>query len=79
MQLMRRLAREPLLHFLLLGGVIFGFYALVTRNEASRPGEIVVTEGRIASLGTAFARVWHRPPTGPSWTGSSATTFATRS
>lgn len=65
MQLMKRLAREPLLHFLLLGGMIFGVYALVTRNEASRPREIVVTEGRIASLGTAFARVWHRPPTGP--------------
>jgi hypothetical protein len=62
---MRRLAREPLLHFLLLGGVIFGVYALMSRNEARRPGEIVVTEGRIASLGTAFARVWHRPPTGP--------------
>jgi hypothetical protein len=62
---MRRLAREPLLHFLLLGGVIFGVFALVSRNDASRPGEIVVTEGRIASLGTAFARVWHRPPTGP--------------
>ena len=79
MQLMRRLAREPLLHFLLLGGVIFGVYALVTRNEASRPGEIVVTEGRIASLGRpSLASGTGRPP-GPSWTGSSATTFATRS
>jgi hypothetical protein len=60
---MRRLAREPLLHFLLLGAVIFGVFALASRNEASRPGAIVVTEGRIASLATAFARVWQRPPT----------------
>jgi hypothetical protein len=60
---MGRLAREPLLHFLLLGGVIFAVFAFVSRNEASRPGEIVVTQARIASLATAFARVWQRPPT----------------
>ena len=60
---MRRLAREPLLHFLLLGGAIFAVFAFVSRNEPSRAGEIVVTEGRIASLATAFARVWQRPPT----------------
>lgn len=59
---MRRLVREPLLHFLLLGGVIFAIFAFVSRNEANRPGEIVVTEGRIASLSTAFSRVWQRPP-----------------
>jgi hypothetical protein len=35
---MGRLAREPLLHFLLLGYVIFAVFAFVSRNDASRPG-----------------------------------------
>ena len=60
---MRRLAREPLLHFLLLGAVIFVVWGLTSRNDGTRPGAIVVTEARIASLAAAFARVWQRPPT----------------
>lgn len=60
---MRRLAREPLLHFLLLGAVIFVVWGFTSRNDATRPGAIVVTEARIASLATAFDRVWQRPPT----------------
>jgi hypothetical protein len=60
---MRRLAREPLLHFLLLGAVIFVVWGFTSRNDATRPGAIVVTEARIASLATAFHRVWQRPPT----------------
>jgi PPIC-type PPIASE domain len=60
---MRRLAREPLLHFLLLGAVIFVVWGFRSRDDATRPGAIVVTEARIASLATAFDRVWQRPPT----------------
>jgi hypothetical protein len=59
----RLAAREPLLHFLLLGGVVFGLYALFNRHDRSAPGEIVVTAGQIESLAANHAKVWQRPAT----------------
>ena len=58
-----KVLREPLLHFLLLGAAIFGAYSLLSDTRASRPGSIVVTEGRIEALVAAFTRTWQRPPT----------------
>ncbi len=59
---MKRLVREPLLHFLLLALLIFAVYSRVSRpGEAS--GHIVVTQGQIASMSEAFSRTWQRPPT----------------
>jgi hypothetical protein len=59
---MRRLLREPLLHFLLLGAVTFATYRLVG-GEAGGPSQIVVTPARLENLATTFARTWQRPPT----------------
>ncbi len=58
-----KILREPLLHFLLLGAAIFGGYSLLSDTRATRPGNIVVTEGRIEALVAAFTRTWQRPPT----------------
>lgn len=58
-----RLIREPLLHFLILGAVVFLAYGLVTRNKTDKPGEIVVTQGTVENLITGFTRTWQRPPT----------------
>ena len=61
---MRRLLREPLLHFLLLGALLFVAYGLLQRNGGGRgPGEIVVTQGQIEQLAAGFAKTWQRPPT----------------
>lgn len=57
-----KLLREPLLHFLLLGAVIFAIYGLVSRHSAAKPGEIVITRGKIENLVTGFTRTWQRPP-----------------
>ena len=57
-----KLLREPLLHFLLLGAVIFVIYGVVSRNSA-KPGAIVITQGKVENLVTGFSRTWHRPPT----------------
>ena len=54
---------EPLLHFLLLGALIFVAFKFISR-ETSEPGKILITQGRIASLETAFSGTWRRPPTG---------------
>jgi hypothetical protein len=58
-----RWLREPLLHFVLLGALIFAGYAFVSRDDDNRADEIVVTQGQIAMLATTFAGTWQRPPT----------------
>ena len=56
-----RLLREPLLHFLLLGGVLF----LIFGRGGSRPpagAEIVVTAADIQRIAAGFSVTWQRPP-----------------
>jgi hypothetical protein len=60
---MNRLLKEPLVHFLLLGGALFVVFGLVGKGTAGAPGKIVVTREQVESLATAFARTWQRPPT----------------
>jgi len=60
---MKRLLREPLLHFLLLGAGLFFAYRLLQRNGGGQePGQIVVTRGQIEQLAAGFAKTWRRPP-----------------
>jgi hypothetical protein len=54
--------REPLVHFLLLGALIFGAFKFIS-SETIEPGKILITQGRIESLEIAFSRTWRRPPT----------------
>jgi len=62
--LLRSLLREPLLHFLLLGALLFAVDAwLRPAPVADAGGEIVVSKGRIRNLAQGFQRTWQRPPT----------------
>jgi hypothetical protein len=58
-----KLLREPLVHFLLLGTILFGVFALVGDRGRARAGHIVVTPGHIEHLTIGFTRTWQRPPT----------------
>jgi hypothetical protein len=60
---MKRILREPLLHFLLLGTVIFAAYGLVSKRSSSEPGKIVISAGHVAAMAESFSRTWRRPPT----------------
>lgn len=60
---MKRLLHEPLVHFLLLGLLVFTGFKFFSRNETSEPGTIIVTQAQIQSLVTGFTRTWQRPPT----------------
>jgi len=60
---MKKVLREPLLHFLLLGIAIFAAYSLVSRRGSQEPGKIVISEGQIAAMAEGFTRTWRRPPT----------------
>jgi hypothetical protein len=58
-----KLLREPLVHFLLLGAMLFGVFALLGDRGSARAGHIVVTAGHIEHLTVSFTRTWQRPPT----------------
>ena len=60
--LVKNLVREPLVHFLLLGALIFAAFKFIS-YETIEPGKILITQGRIESLEIAFSRTWRRPPT----------------
>ena len=60
---MKKLLREPLVHFLLLGLLVFAGFKVTSRNEAGEPSKIVVTQAQVESLVTGFSRTWQRPPT----------------
>ena len=58
---MKRLLREPLVHFLLLGALLFGWSAW-QGGDAAGSNRIVVTPGVVATLAAGFSRTWQRPP-----------------
>jgi len=60
-----RWLREPLLHFLILGALLFAVYSYINRG---RPGvesskQIVVTLDELREMEVYFESQWHRPPT----------------
>ena len=65
MVLLRRLLREPLAHFLVLGALVFGMFQFAADRSDVQDGKIVVTRGKIEQLVTGFSRTWNRPPTRP--------------
>jgi parvulin-like peptidyl-prolyl cis-trans isomerase-like protein len=59
----RRWLREPLLHFLILGGLLFLLFHFVKSGSGTKQNEITVTAGTIRTISEGFERVWKRPPT----------------
>jgi hypothetical protein len=61
---MRKLLREPLAHFLVLGAGLFLLFSIVGDSD-DRPtgGTIVVSAAKAAQLEEIFTRTWQRPPT----------------
>jgi hypothetical protein len=56
--------REPLLHFLLIGAAIFGFYSLgADRGVRATSDLIVVSSGDVERLSGRWEKRWRRPPT----------------
>jgi PPIC-type PPIASE domain len=60
---MRRLLQEPLLHFLILGALLFGLFSRLQANAPKAPDEIVLSRGQVQSLQAQFQRTRQRPPT----------------
>jgi len=60
---LRALAREPLVHFLLLGAAIFLAYGFIARPDPAASRRIVVDRAEVDRLAALFATQWQRPPT----------------
>jgi len=59
-----RIIREPMVHFLLIGAVVFAVSAYSGgEQQATLRDRIVVTDGRVQQLAQVFTRTWQRPPT----------------
>ena len=60
---MSRFLREPLLHFLVLGGLIFLAYSRLADTGSGQGDEILVSLAQQRNLANTFERTWQRPPT----------------
>jgi hypothetical protein len=59
----RALLREPLLHFLVLGGLLFMLFGLTQGPDQESARQIRVTAAQMEQLAAQFSRTWMRPPT----------------
>jgi peptidyl-prolyl cis-trans isomerase C len=61
----KRWLREPLLHFLLIGLVLFGVYAYTNRGRIGieSPRRIVLSLDELRTMTAYFESQWHRAPT----------------
>jgi hypothetical protein len=60
--MLKRILQEPLLHFLIIGAMLFAGYAVVNPGAIQSDKRIVVDQGEINSLVQRFKRVWQREP-----------------
>jgi hypothetical protein len=60
-----KLLRDPLLHFVVAGAILFAGYELINRGEMNPPvtAPVHIGEGDIRWLKDTFANQWQRPPT----------------
>ena len=57
-------ARSPLMHFLLIGAVIYAAYGLFGAKAVEESDNtVVVTSGELEWLARTFTKTWNRPPT----------------
>ena len=62
MNVLGKIIREPLLHFLLIGGGLFLLFNVMNGETVDKPNRIVVSQGQVELLTANFARTWERQP-----------------
>lgn len=58
-----KLLREPIVHFLVIGGALFSAFYLADVAGEPSGDEIVISSGEIASIAAIFSQTWQRAPT----------------
>lgn len=59
---MKKILTEPLVHFLVIGALLFIGFSLAQDGDQTMANKIVVTENDITVLKADFERTWQRPP-----------------
>lgn len=63
-QKLKRIYKEPLLHFLIIGALIFVVFSVVNKDAIDVSGnKIVITAADIERLSATWSKKWNRPPT----------------
>jgi len=60
---MSRWLRDPLLHFLAIGALLFAAYSWLGSGSGTAAGDVVVGAAEIEALAAGWQRKWRRPPT----------------
>lgn len=60
----QRWLREPLLHFLLLGVLLFVLFEWLGGDTGPMSNRITVSQAQVQQLAASFTKIWQRPPTG---------------
>lgn len=61
---MKKLLHEPLLHFVVVGVLLFLFYGYVGESDKTNDAQIIVGSAEIERMQTAWEKQWRRLPTG---------------
>ena len=59
----KKLLREPLVHFLLIGAALFLMFNITNDPADDQSNRIVVSPGQVEQLAAVFSRTWLRQPT----------------
>lgn len=61
---MKNLLKDPLLHFLLVGALLFLVFEIFKDPTATQDREIYISSADIKALSANFRRTWQRPGSG---------------
>ena len=60
---MKKIIEEPLVHFLLLGGLIFVLYGFLNKNSENPAGNtIIIQDSDVLRLTKAYQQSWNKTP-----------------
>ena len=60
---LRKLLREPLLHFLLIGLLLFWIFNMISGARGGADRRIVINDATVESIVERYGSLWQRPPT----------------
>jgi imidazoleglycerol phosphate dehydratase HisB len=60
--MLKKLLHEPLIHFMLIGIILFALFSMVGEPESDKGNRLVVTQVHVERLVKTYQKRWGRPP-----------------